>query len=56
MQLVTASLTAVFRSPSSSRVGSSCAAKQAALLRAEGVPFRPDGTADLARCLWQGPM
>ncbi|MBR6424535.1 MAG: MGMT family protein [Oscillospiraceae bacterium] len=29
---------------------------QAALLRAEGVPFRPDGTADLARCLWQGPM
>ena len=27
---------------------------QRALLEAEGVPFRPDGTADLARCLWTG--
>ena len=25
---------------------------QRALLEAEGVPFRPDGTVDLARCLW----
>ena len=26
---------------------------QRALLEAEGVPFRPDGTVDLARCQWQ---
>ena len=26
---------------------------QRALLEAEGVPFRPDGTADLARCRWK---
>ena len=25
---------------------------QRALLEAEGVPFRPDGTADLERCQW----
>ena len=25
---------------------------QRALLEAEGVPFRPDGTVDLARCQW----
>ena len=25
---------------------------QRALLEAEGVPFRPDGTVDLERCLW----
>ena len=25
---------------------------QRALLEAEGVPFRPDGTVDLARCRW----
>lgn len=35
MALVTASLTAVFTSPSSSRVGSNCAAKDAAALRAK---------------------
>ena len=27
---------------------------QRALLEAEGVPFRPDGTADLSACLWDG--
>lgn len=27
---------------------------QRALLEAEGVPFRPDGTVDLARCQWTG--
>ena len=26
---------------------------QRALLEAEGVPFLPDGRADLSRCLWQ---
>ena len=26
---------------------------QRALLEAEGVPFRPDGTVDLERCQWQ---
>ena len=26
---------------------------QRALLEAEGVPFRPDGTVDLKRCQWQ---
>ena len=26
---------------------------QRALLEAEGVPFRPDGTVDLERCLWK---
>ena len=30
-----------------------CPGTQRALLEAEGVPFRPDGTVDLARCLWQ---
>ena len=35
MQFVTASLTAVFMSPSSSSVGSSCAAKAAAAARAK---------------------
>ena len=25
------------------------------LLEMEGVPFRPDGTVDLERCLWGGP-
>lgn len=25
------------------------------LLEQEGVPFRPDGTVDLARCMWYGP-
>ena len=29
---------------------------QRALLEAEGVPFRPDGTVDLARCQWEPPM
>ena len=28
---------------------------QRALLEAEGVPFRPDGTVDLAKCQWPGP-
>ena len=27
---------------------------QRALLEAEGVPFRSDGTVDLDRCLWDG--
>ena len=27
-------------------------AEQHALLEAEGVPFRPDGTVDLEQCLW----
>ena len=25
------------------------------LLEMEGVPFRPDGTVDLAQCMWYGP-
>ena len=25
------------------------------LLEMEGVPFRPDGSVDLARCMWVGP-
>ena len=25
------------------------------LLEMEGVPFRPDGTVDLEKCLWTGP-
>ncbi len=25
------------------------------LLRAEGVPFLPDGRVDIARCRWEGP-
>lgn len=28
---------------------------QRALLEAEGVPFREDGTVDLSACAWQGP-
>ena len=28
---------------------------QRLLLEMEGVPFRPDGTVDLERCMWTGP-
>ena len=28
--------------------------EQRSLLEAEGVPFRPDGRADLSTCLWSG--
>ena len=28
---------------------------QRLLLELEGVPFRPDGTVDLERCMWTGP-
>ena len=35
--------------------GGRYAAIRSALLRAEGVPFLPDGRVDLAACAWPGP-